>query len=456
MKIILILLLVIVFAACGRVAETIEAVDDSAAATVHAPYAIVHDVPHDENVIEAKWGYFPSVHINGVNRQRIDRRVWLRDITISVVSDVEAYNFADAPARIRGRGNSTWGLEKQPYRIRFERARSMLDAGHSARDWTLIANHSDKTLMRHYSAYYFSALLGTMDFSPYARFVHLYIDGVYQGVYQLSDQVEAGQGRAELTYHEDPSQSEFLIELNMRAAYNNAVEGVDFIRVNGLFYEFRFPRGDQLTSAHIAYAREHLGRIDTMIMDMDYDVLGYIHLPSFVDYYIIRELYKCQDVGRFSVFMQIRGQGEQRRLEMGPVWDFDISAGNAYYQGHRYHSRYAFTHGYGYGSQGVWTAFENRWFRMLMRNTEFSDAVVTRWAAVRENQFPALIDHINFMAIHYQAEFERNFDRWPILGRYVWPNPREVVQIDTFLGQVDYLTNFLIVRAQWLEENFWN
>jgi len=449
MKIILVLLLAVLFVACGRTVETAED-------TANYANTIAYEIPYIETAVLPGRGYFPSIHINGVNRQRIDRRIWLRDITISVISGVEAYNFTDVPARIRGRGNSTWGLEKLPYRIRFENARPMLDAGHYARDWTLIASHSDKSFMRHYSAYYFSALLGTMDFSPYARFVHLYIDGVYQGVYQLSDQVEAGQGRAELAYHEDPAQSEFLIELNMRAAYGDAVEDVDFIRVNRLLYEFRFPRGDQLTPAHIEYAREHLSRIDTMIRAVDYDVFSYIHLPSFVDYYIIRELYKCQDVGRFSVFMQIRGQGDQRRLEMGPVWDFDISAGNAYYQGQPWHSIDGFTHRYGYNPQGVWTAAENRWFRMLMRNTEFSEAVVTRWAEVRENQFPALIDHIHFMATHYQAEFERNFDVWPILGRFVWPNPPVVVDIDTFMGQVDYLTNFLITRAEWLEDNFWN
>jgi hypothetical protein len=431
MKLILILLFALLLTGCGRNANE-----------------NLTNVPPER-------GYFPSIHINGVNRQRIDRHIWMRGITISVESEVDEFNFSDAPAAIRGRGNSTWGMEKQPFRIRFGTPRPMLDAAHYATDWTLIANHSDKSFMRHYSAYYFSALLDTMDFSPYARFVHLYIDGAYRGVYQLSDQVEAGQGRAELTFHQDPRESEFLIELNMRAAYNNAVEGIDFIRVNGLLYEFRFPRGNQLTAAHIEYAREFLSRIDTMIMETDYSIFNYIHLPSFVDYYIIRELYKCQDVGRFSVFMQIRGQGSERRLEMGPVWDFDISAGNTYYQGQRYHSLDGIAHLHGYGPRGVWAAIENRWFRMLMRNQQFFDAVVTRWEEVRENQFPALINHINFMAERYQLEFERNFERWPILGRFVWPNPRTVVEIDTFIGQVEYLTNFLETRAKWLEENFW-
>jgi len=32
---------------------------------------------------------------------------------------------------------------------------------------------------------------------------------------------------------------------------------------------------------------------------------------------------KNQDIGRFSVFMQIRGQGANRALEMGPLWDFN-------------------------------------------------------------------------------------------------------------------------------------
>ena len=406
---------------------------------------------------ERPWD-FPSLHIDGIDDQEIHRREWLRDISISMSSPQNPqYNFENATGRIRGRGNSSWGMEKRPFRIRFDNhyTRSMLDSGYAARDWTLIASHQDMSFMRHYSAYHFSELLGSMDFSPFARFVHLYFDGQYQGVYMLSDQIGAGPGRAELTYSSDPYESEFLIHLNMRAHYNDAVDGVDFITVNRSRYDFRFPSGEDLTPEHLQYVIDHLTHVDTMINTQDPQLFDYIDLPSFVDFYIINELYKDQDAGRFSVFLQIRGTGNNRRLEMGPVWDFDIAVGNAYYQGQPYHSVDGLLNTSGYRPDGFWMSLEHRWYRALMLNPVFFDAVIQRWEQVREDQFPALIDHINFMATHYQRDFERNFQRWPILGVYHWPNPDAVVQITTFLGHVDFVTNFLTTRAAWLEENLW-
>ncbi|MCL1786598.1 MAG: CotH kinase family protein [Defluviitaleaceae bacterium] len=481
MKLLLLLILLPwLFAACGRepditnidteasgavISDAVisDAAASDASTAMDAPVSEGHPEPEDTpstnvatDTAASPW-QFPSLHLGNVLGHTIQRREWLRDITISMESNVPAYNFQDARGRIRGRGNSTWGLDKRPYRIRFNssHARAMLDAGHVARDWTLIANHSDPSFMRHYSAYYFSGLLGTMDFSPFARFVHLYFDGRYRGVYMLSDQVEAGPGRAELTFDQDPALSEYLIHFNMRAHYNNAVEGLDFVRVNNLLYEFRFPTGDQMPRRHAEYARQFINIVDRHIMNRSDEVFNYIDLASFVDYYILMELYKDQDAGRFSQFMQIRGQGDQRRLEMGPVWDFDIAVGNAYYQGQPDHSLDGIAIESGYRPDGVWMALENRWFRMLMLNPTFFAAVVDRWQEVREDQFPALIDHINFMAHTYQADFERNFDVWPILGRSVWPNPRRVARIDTFLGHVEYVTDFLETRAAWLDTNLW-
>ncbi|MCL2015644.1 MAG: CotH kinase family protein [Defluviitaleaceae bacterium] len=445
----------LLLAACGQTAadEPPTSIADIAgnvlATTTPAPPVEVDVFEHSFPVVRIETG--------GLGGQ-IERNTWT-DAEITVTSDVAGYNFEDAAGRIRGRGNSTWWLfldSKLPYRIRFDVAQPMLGSEHAARDWNFIASQSDKSLMRHYSAYHFSRLMGTMYYSPFARFVHLYLDDNYMGVYMLTDQIEQGPGRVELDHSENPAETGFLIELNMRVAEDeDAVENEDFIEVNGLLHEFRFPSGNLMTPAHIDYITDFLTHIDTMIMTEDENIFNYIDLASFVDFYIIRELYKCQDVGRFSVFMQLRGVGDDRRLEMGPVWDFDLSAGNAYYQGQPGHSLDGITHPYGYRPEGVWTAEENRWYRYLMRQPIFFDAVLERWAEVRENQFPALIDHINHTAQTYQQDFERNFMVWPILGQYVWPNPPEVVQIATFMGQVDYLTNFLTTRATWLEENFW-
>jgi len=394
---------------------------------------------------------FPAVHITTAYHI-IDRHVRIPG-SISVNNVDEAFQLADTPMRIHGRGNSSWNyMDKKPFRIRFSEPIAMLDAGHAARDWTFIPNHSDKALMRNYSAYYMASLLNGMSYAPFARFVDVYFNGEYQGVYMLCVQLnEISEGRIHLTYDADPALSEYLIELNRRVHYDpQNIEGLHFLRMHGhgRYYHIRWPTEDRpnenaLTTAHANYLRDFLDQIDRLIYRRDVAVFNYICKASFVDFYIVQEIYKNYDISSLSVWMQIRGQGNERRLEKGPVWDFDIAAGNCYYQDRNNHRG-------GYGPTGIWAGYMNRWFRYLLQMPEFRTAVAQRLDYVNENALPQTIARINHMATQYQPSFERNFVRWPIMGVYIWPNPQSVVEIDTFMGQVDYLTDFLQSRTAWL------
>jgi hypothetical protein len=399
---------------------------------------------------------FPVLHIT-TEHYRIYRPTgeW---VTASFTLDNtdREYHFDGVTGRIRGRGNSSWGLDKRPFRIRLDEARDILDAGHIARDWTFIANHSDKALMRNYSAYYLAGLLGGMSYAPYARFIDVYFNGEYQGVYQLCIQVsEVREGRVDLAYDEDPAKCEYLLQLNRRAHHNDVnpgaegIEGIDYITVEDRHYEITFPRPDSgdLTPAHIQYLRRYIASVEQRLRDRNPDVFNYIDMDSFIDYYLVQELYKNYDTGSLSVFMQIRGQGSERRLEKGPVWDFDISAGNCYYQDRDQ------SHG-GYGPTGVWVGSTNSWFRRLLDQPAFVFAVMQRWSEISGREVRQTIEHIEYMAERYWVSFERNFIRWPVMGEYIWPNPYEVVIIMTFEDQVAYLTDFLRTRAAWMDDYF--
>ncbi|MCL2015862.1 MAG: CotH kinase family protein [Defluviitaleaceae bacterium] len=391
---------------------------------------------------------FPALHIT--TTLPIHRRIWENAaITLSNAAD-PAHNFTNATARIRGRGNSSWLLEKQPFRLRFDEPLTMLDSDHAARDWTFIANHADKSLLRNYSAYHLASLLDGMNFAPFARFVDVYFNGEYQGVFMLSIQVQQAPGRAELAYHADPTQSEFLFEMDWHVPNDDdSVEGVTYITVNGRHYDILYPSGGDLTAAHVEYLRQYITQVENLAVAQDNAIFDLIDLPSFVDFYIVQEFFKNPDVESSSVFMQILGQGGERRLHMGPVWDFDIAAGNAYFQGDTLQG-----YPYGYSPHGLWAGWVHLWYRNLLQMPIFFDAVAMRWAEIRDVEIRQTIDHINATASRYQSAFERNFDRWGIMGEYIRPNPPEVVEIATFIGQVEYLVNFLEVRKLGFDQFF--
>ena len=105
---------------------------------------------------------------------------------------------------IRGRGNSTWGLPKKPYRIKFREKKKLLGGDRAnAKKWTLLANHADKTLFRNALASYVGDLCG-QPFTPAAKFVDFTLNGEYVGTYQISDKIDVRKKRVNITEQDYP------------------------------------------------------------------------------------------------------------------------------------------------------------------------------------------------------------------------------------------------------------
>ncbi|MCL2603761.1 MAG: CotH kinase family protein [Defluviitaleaceae bacterium] len=70
--------------------------------------------------------------------------------------------FEEEGVRLRGRGNTTWwlGEDKRPLRLRFNEPVFLLGSDYAARDWILLSNHFDYSLLRNYGALTLSRLLG--------------------------------------------------------------------------------------------------------------------------------------------------------------------------------------------------------------------------------------------------------------------------------------------------------
>ena len=60
--------------------------------------------------------------------------------------------------RIKGRGNATWTYHKKPYKIKLDKKASILGM-EEAKDWVLLANYCDKTLLRTAIAFKLSRLM---------------------------------------------------------------------------------------------------------------------------------------------------------------------------------------------------------------------------------------------------------------------------------------------------------
>ena len=126
------------------------------------------------------------------------------------VHDCEGYEFENAAAKIRIRGNYTSSAPKYPLRVKFDEKQAMcgLNNGHKIKSWVLLAEFTDASLLRNSVAFYIANSLysTTGNYASDFRNVEVYINGEYYGVYLLAEQQQVNKYRVNIPKPEDPEE----------------------------------------------------------------------------------------------------------------------------------------------------------------------------------------------------------------------------------------------------------
>jgi hypothetical protein len=384
---------------------------------------------------EVTYGLSPittKLYIQTENNQGINSKDTYVNGTVTLDSDIDAFDQTNLTMGIKGRGNSTWEFPKKPYRIKFTERQSLLGMS-KAKDYVLLAEYNDKSLIRNYLAHYFSTLLD-IEYTLETRFVQVFINGNYNGLYLLTEQVEVDKNRLNIDESAD-ADGGFLIEMESNdRIWQEGEENLNWVRVDDYNYVIKSPKMEELTipevNGKVQFIKNTLNQFIQSIGQGTYE--SYMDMNQFIDYFIISELFKQVDVGYSSVYIY---KDKNELMRMGPVWDFDISSGNGNY--------------YDSGPQGYWVDY-NPWFNYLIDRPEFESRYIVRFMEVSYLYFDRLIAELDLVSSLLYTEALLNFEKWKILGIYVWPNPPQMVEADTYAKQIQYLKNYLIQREQWL------
>ncbi|OJX87396.1 MAG: hypothetical protein BGP01_00820 [Paludibacter sp. 47-17] len=189
----------------------------------------------------------PTFYITTDSAQPItSKSTWLPGY-LSIVSS-DSTERLSGPMTVRGRGNSTWNMAKKPYRIKMAKKTKLLNLPAHEKDWVLLANHADKTLIRNAVAFKIGSLLG-FEFTPSARFVDVVVNNQFMGNYMLTDQIERGDLRVRLekldsTMSEQPALSGgYLLEIDGFASS----EPVWFTSSQAVKITVKYPDDDEIT-----------------------------------------------------------------------------------------------------------------------------------------------------------------------------------------------------------------
>lgn len=315
-----------------------------------------------------------DVYTGGV---KIESKEEYVDCTVTLSGTDAEYCFEDASAGIRGRGNTTWKYApKKPYRIKFSEKTSIFGEKKN-KSWVLLAMYNDFSYVKDRLAFGIADSIGTDAFVPSYNYVELYLDGVYQGLYLMTDQVDENSGRTGVKedFAEDAVEVPFLVEMDLYSS-EEGEENVAWFTVSGSPYTIKYPEEDErYTTAQFDYIKGYIQKVDALCRKKGVtlaELSKYIDLDSFVDYFIVQETMGQMEINGKSVYMS-KAVGEP--LKMGPVWDFDwsVTGPHAWLKARdMYEDDYS----------GLRSS--SNWFGQLYKNSpEFRALLSERWSEVR-------------------------------------------------------------------------
>ena len=326
---------------------------------------------------------------------------------------------------IEHRGQSSQQFPKKSYAIELRDAagkdRKVALLGMPADgDWVLYAPYNDKTLLRNVVAYETARWTGR--YAARTRLVELRLNGRYHGVHVLMEKLELGDERVggeallEFTF---PFQARskapsFRTPVKRRPIVWEDPERSDLSR-----------QAAQAIAARVRAAERALYGPGSWRPHLDE--------ASAVDFALINELFKNEDGFHASTYMALR----DGKLHLGPVWDFDIAMGNS---------------NYGPSSRlRGWMLRERDWAERLYRDRRFTDRMAARWRDLRRRGLRRqVLGAVRRGQRELQGSVVRNFRRWPVLDRRVWPNP---AARGSYRAEVRFLRSWLERRIRWIDRN---
>jgi hypothetical protein len=321
----------------------------------------------------------------------------------------------------------------------------------SESDWILYAPYPDKTLLRDVLAYELSRQMG--HYAPRTQYVEAFISRSghklsrrhYAGLYVLEEKIKRSKERVNIEQltPEDLKEPEISGGYIFKKDHEEGGATGGFTTRHGIHFFFVDPKEEELLAPQKAWLTGYLNRFEKVLYGPDFKdpvrgYAAYIDTDSFIDFHWIVELSKNIDGYRLSSYLQKDRKG---KLKTEPIWDWNLSFGNAnYLEGWKPDGWY-------------WPQISERdhlWFGRLFEDPDFKQKYIDRWSQLRTNQFAVtnILAEVDALSLQLQEAQERNFQRWHILGQWVWPN-RYVGK--TYADEINWMKRWIEQRISWID-----
>ena len=346
-----------------------------------------------------------------------------------------------ASASIRGRGNSSWlWYDKKPYRIKLDEKHKLLGLD-KAKHWVLLANYRDVTDLMNTFVFEMGQWLG-LPFTNHTRYVELFLNGDYKGVYQLTEQIQQNKYRVDIS-----DDRGILLSLDVDDGPGESPNAGDnfYSKVYRMPAAVKYPKDEFATANTVDSVKAEFAKLEQAIKAKDYaQVQQLLDIPSFIKYLQIQEfIYNVELSAPRSIYMHKDGDGP---WVMGPLWDFD--AGYDFDWGDMYHGHYFFAN-YRETVMGSNPLKRNgnynyvpQFFTDLFGCKEFVQAYKEQWASVKDSIVTRNWAEVEKYVKNLKgAPMARELARWPLRG-YSFSTEVEKMH-QWLLNRCDFMTQLI-------------
>lgn len=249
----------------------------------------------------------------------------------------------DGPMQIRGRGNTTWNWPKKPYKLKLPKKVDPFKTGKSEKEWVILAHDMDKSLIRNHLGFKVSEVLFEKTdtfhhpqyscFTPSSKFVNVYFNDSYHGVYQLTDHKERGKNRIDVEkLGVDEGDDDHIIcgghILEVVSSINEP--SINFRTNKGIIIDHKYPKEDNHTAKQWRYIEDYVNTAEAVLYSDSYSEKEtgwrqFFDEKSLANYIVVKEF--CGDMDGYISTMLYKKR-DCNLLFFGPVWDMDKAWGN--------------------------------------------------------------------------------------------------------------------------------
>jgi hypothetical protein len=329
-------------------------------------------------------------------------------------------------------------------------------------DWVLNASYNDRSFLRDVLAQKLAGDLGLKKSNT--RYVEVILNDAYQGIYILMEKIKQGRNRLDIAdllpvdNAGDEVTGGYLLKIDKTSGSPSRNWTSSYISGGGtgkVLFQIEYPKNELITTQQFNYIKNYVNTFEKSLQEESglkpsATYRSMMDMPSFVNYFLINELTRNVDGFRLSTYFYKDKDSKGGKLTMGPTWDYNLSFGNAdYYDGY-------LPQGWAYNKlemseQGradyVQTPF---WWGKLLRDSVFVNSLKSRWTSLRKTSLTPqnIFKFMDSTTLALKEPMQRNFGRFPLYGKKVWPN--------YYVGnnandELYWMQNWITARIAWLD-----